>query len=156
MKINIIAVGDLKERYWNSACDEYIKRISRYHKIDIIEISEEKLPKNYKDVDVAKALVKEGNRILEHARGYIIVMDVQGIQVDSIKFADLFTKTSLNYDTVSFIIGSSYGLSEDVKNRANMRLSVSPMTFPHQLFRVMLLEQIYRATAINNNVLYHK
>ena len=83
-------------------------------------------------------------------------MDIKGTQLDSVKFANLFTKTALNYDTVTFVIGSSYGLSEEVKNRANMRISVSQMTFPHQLFRVMLLEQIYRATAINNNVFYHK
>lgn len=156
MKINIIAVGDLKEKYLKSASEEYIKRISRYHKLDIIEITEEKLPKNYKDLDVAKALVKEGNRILEHISGFVVVMDIKGTQLDSVKFANLFTKTALNYDTVTFVIGSSYGLSEEVKNRANMRFSVSQMTFPHQLFRVMLLEQIYRATAINNNVLYHK
>ena len=156
MRINLVVVGNLKEKYLKSACDEYIKRISRYHKIDVIEVAEEKLPKNYKDVDVARALVREGNKILEHVHGYMVVMDIHGKQMDSERFAGLFQQTALNYDTITFVIGSSYGLSESVKDRADMLLSVSNMTFPHQLFRVMLLEQIYRATAINNNVLYHK
>ena len=156
MKINIVAVGNLKEKYLNDGCDEYIKRISRYHNINVVEIAEEKLPKNYSNADINKGLEKEGEKISKYLSGYIIVMDIGGQMLTSVEFAKKIENISLNYDAITFVIGGSYGLSEDIKKRANMLFSFSKMTFPHQLFREMLLEQIYRATTISNNIVYHK
>ena len=156
MKINIVAVGNLKEKYLLDCEKEYLKRISRFHNINIIEISEEKLPKNYSQADISKCLVREGGKIESNLNGYVIVLDIQGNQLNSVEFSKKLDSISLNFDTITFVIGSSYGISEDVKSKANMLLSFSKMTFPHQLFRVMLLEQIYRASTISNNILYHK
>ncbi len=156
MKINVVAVGNLKEKYLTDACKEYIKRISRYHSINVIEIEEERLPKNYSEADISKALVKEGNRIEKYLSGYVVVLDLHGKQMDSVEFSKTIDNISQISDTITFVIGGSYGMSADIKARAKLSLCFSKMTFPHQLFRVMLLEQIYRATAISNNVLYHK
>ena len=156
MKINVVVIGDLKEKYLTEACKEYLKRISRFHTISVITLEEEKLPKSPSDAEVSKCIVKEGLKIEKYLKGYIVVLDVKGDEVDSIKFAKLIDNASLSFDTITFVIGGSYGLSEDVKSKANIRLSFSKMTFPHQLFRVMLLEQIYRASTITNNILYHK
>lgn len=156
MKINIVTVGNLKEKYLVEACKEYLKRISRYHTINVIEVDEEKLPKNYSEADISKALVKEGCRIEKYLLGYVIILDLKGHQLDSVEFSKAIEKISLSSDTITFVIGGSYGMSSEIKSRANMSICFSKMTFPHQLFRVMLLEQIYRAAAISNNVLYHK
>ncbi|MBE5738662.1 MAG: 23S rRNA (pseudouridine(1915)-N(3))-methyltransferase RlmH [Clostridiales bacterium] len=156
MKINVVTVGNLKEKYLVEACKEYQKRLSRYHTFNIIEVEEERLPKNYSDADISKALVKEGQRIEKYLSGYVIILDLQGKQMDSVEFSKTIEKISLSSDTITFVIGGSYGMSAEVKARASMSLCFSKMTFPHQLFRVMLLEQLYRATAISNNILYHK
>jgi len=156
MKINVVVVGTLTAKYWIDACKEYEKRISRFHTLNIITIDEEKLPKVASEADISRCLVKEGNRIDKYLKGYIVVLDVMGKSVDSPKLASIIENSSLNYDQITFVIGGSYGLSEMIKDKANLRLSFSPMTFPHQLFRVMLLEQIYRASTISNNILYHK
>ena len=100
--------------------------------------------------------MKEGERIEKYLKGYIVVMDIDGKQMNSVTFAKEIEKTSLNFDTITFVIGGSNGLCESVKGRANLKFSFSQMTFPHQLFRVMLLEQIYRACTISNNIIYHK
>ena len=156
MKINVVVVGDLKEKYWAEACKEYIKRISRFHTITITIVEEERLPKVPSEADISKCLVKEGTKIEKYLKGYVVVLDVKGVAVDSPKLAKIIETSSLTYDVITFVIGGSYGISESVKNKANMRLSFSSLTFPHQLFRVMLLEQIYRAATISNNILYHK
>lgn len=156
MKINVVVVGDLKEKYLVEACKEYIKRISRFHTLEVITIAEEKLPKTLNEADVSKALVKEGAKMEKYLKGTIVVLDVQGEQIDSVKFSKLIEQSAINSDTMTFIIGGSYGLCESIKAKANIRLSFSKMTFPHQLFRVMLLEQIYRASTITYNILYHK
>lgn len=156
MKINIIAVGELKEKFLTEACKEYLKRISRFHAINIITIDEEKLPKMPSEADISKCLVKEGAKIEKHIKGFLVVLDVLGEQLDSVKFSKIIENSALNFDTITFVIGGSYGISEHIKKLANLRISFSKMTFPHQLFRVMLLEQIYRATTISNNILYHK
>ncbi|MBQ7351804.1 MAG: 23S rRNA (pseudouridine(1915)-N(3))-methyltransferase RlmH [Clostridia bacterium] len=156
MKINIVAVGDLKEKYLVEACKEYTKRISRFHTINIITIAEEKLPKALNDALISRALVKEGASIEKYLKGFVVVMDIHGKELDSVQFSQMIDSASLGNDTITFVIGGSYGLSESIKSKAHMRLSVSHMTFPHQLFRVMLLEQIYRACCISNNILYHK
>ena len=156
MKINIVVVGDLKEKYLVEACKEYVKRISRFHAITVTTVSEEKIPKAPSEADISKCLVKEGAKIEKLLKGYIIVLDVQGVMISSTKFAKLIENSSMTFDTITFVIGGSYGLSESIKNMASFRLSFSQMTFPHQLFRVMLMEQIYRASTITNNILYHK
>lgn len=156
MKINVVVVGNLKEKYLVDCEKEYLKRISRFHTINIIELQEEKLPKNYSQADVSKCLVREGKKIEEHALGYVVVMDINGQNLDSVEFSKKLENISLNSSVVTFIIGSSFGLSDEIKRKANMRLSFSKMTFPHQLFRIMLLEQIYRACTIQNNIIYHK
>ncbi len=156
MKINIVVVGNLKERYLTDCEKEYVKRISRFHTINIIELAEEKLPKNYSQADISKCLVKEGNKIKNVLSGFVVAMDISGKELDSVEFARKIESISLNYDTITFVIGSSYGISEEVKSMANFRMSFSKMTFPHQLFRIMLLEQVYRASTISNNILYHK
>jgi len=156
MKINVLVVGDLKEKYLVEACKEYEKRISRFHSINIITIDEEKLPKSPSVADISKCLVKESSRIEKYLRGYIVVLDIQGKEMTSPQLAEVISSASHNADTITFVIGGSYGISENIKAQANLRLSFSRMTFPHQLFRVMLLEQIYRATTITNNILYHK
>ena len=156
MKINIVTVGSLKEKYLSDGCKEYLKRISRFHTIKIIEVEEEKLPKNYSEADISKSLVKEGSRILKQTTGYLVVLDLKGENLTSVEFANKIEKIALSFDTITFVIGGSFGLSQEVKGIANLTLSVSKMTFPHQLFRVMLLEQIYRACTISNNIIYHK
>ena len=156
MKINVVVVGDLKEKYLVEACKEYVKRISRFHTINVITVEEEKLPKTLSEAEISKALVKEGTKIDKYLKGVIVVLDVQGEQVDSVKFSKMIESSSMTSDTITFVIGGSYGICESIKAKATYRLSFSKMTFPHQLFRVMLLEQIYRASTISNNILYHK
>ena len=156
MKINIVAVGSIKEKYLVEGCKEYIKRISRYHDIKIIEIEEEKLPKNYSQADISKCLIKEGQKIEKHLNGFVIVLDRLGEMLDSVSFSKKLDSIALNNNSVTFVIGGSYGICESIKQSANYSISFSKMTFPHQLFREMLLEQIYRATTITNNILYHK
>ena len=156
MKINIVTVGTLKEKYLIDCVKEYVKRINRFYTINIIELEEEKLPKNYSEADISKCLVRESARIEKYLQGYVIILDVKGNQMTSTDFAKKLDSISLSNDTITFVIGSSYGLSESLKIKANMLLGFSKMTFPHQLFRVMLLEQIYRACTINNNIMYHK
>jgi len=145
-KIYIIYAGNMKEDYFKQAAQEYIKRLSAEFRIDNIEIKEE------------QSLEREADKILEKleklGRIYKIVLDREGARLSSEKFAELlYNERAAN---AAFIIGSSHGLSERVKSAADFRLSFSDMTFPHSLFRVMLMEQIYRAYMINNNRSYHK
>lgn len=156
MKINVIVVGDLKEKYLIDGCKEYAKRISRYHSISITTVEEERLPKVPSEADISKCLVREGVKIEKLLKGYIVALDIEGVMVNSVQLSKIIENSSLTYDTITFVIGGSYGLSEGIKKLAHQRLSFSKLTFPHQLFRLMLLEQIYRATTISNNILYHK
>lgn len=145
IKVNLIAVGKLKEKFWADAINEYKKRISRFAEFSIIELNEE------------KTLEKEGDEILKKAKGYVIVMEVMGILIDSPGIADTF-ESALNKgkSEISIIIGSSEGLCEDVKKRADKKVSFGRVTYPHQLMRVIVCEQIYRALTIMNHVTYHK
>jgi len=156
VKINIVTVGNLKEKYLIDGCKEYIKRISRFHSINMIEVEEEKLPKNYSELDISKCLVKEGAKIEKYLKGFVIVLNIEGECLSSVEFSQKIEKVALSFDTITFVIGGSYGLCEEIKKKANMGLSFSKMTFPHQLFRMMLLEQIYRSCTITNNIIYHK
>lgn len=139
-------MGKIKEDYLNKLIDDYKKRISRYHKIEIIELND------------SNDLQKESVDILKHINNqdYVIALDIDGENLDSVSLAKKIDTTFLNYGTITFIIGSSFGLHEDIKKRANYRLSFSKLTFPHGLFRGILLEQIYRSFKILNNETYHK
>ena len=157
MNINIICVGKLKEKYLKEAQSEYLKRISRFAKVKIIELNDEKLTGSESLDKIAKN--KEGENIINkiHKNSYIFAMDIKGKQYTSTDFAKEFNYLSVSGKSdFTFIIGGSLGLSEDVLKIANKKMSFSLMTFPHQLFRVMLLEQIYRCFKINNNETYHK
>lgn len=159
LNITIICLGKLKEKYLVQACDEYAKRLTPFCKHNIIELNPEPLPSEPSEAQITAALQAEGKRILsEIPKGsYVYAMCIEGTQRSSEKLArELSDLTVQGYSSVTFIIGSSHGLSEEVKQRANGKLSMSQMTFPHQLARVMLLEQIYRAFQINNGGKYHK
>ena len=150
--IKIITVGSIKEKYLKDAIEEYSKRLSKYTNLEIIEVKDEGL------VEPKKAIYQEAEKILKHIgeKDYIITLEIDGKELNSIELADKINKISQEASTITFIIGGSYGLTEIIKNKSKFHLSFSKMTFPHQLFRVLLLEQIYRAYKINNNESYHK
>ena len=150
--IKLITVGSIKEKYLKDAIEEYTKRISKYTKIEIIEVKDEGL------VEPQKSISLEEEKILKHIndKDYIITLEIEGKNLSSEEFAEKLDKIQLEASTITFIIGGSYGLSQNIKDKAKLHLSFSKMTFPHQLFRVLLLEQIYRAYKINNNESYHK
>jgi 23S rRNA (pseudouridine1915-N3)-methyltransferase len=150
--IKIITVGSIKEKYLKDAIEEYTKRISKYTNIEIIEVKDEGL------VEPTKSLQLEEEKILKHIndKDYIITLEIEGKELSSTELADKLDKITLEASTITFIIGGSYGLSQKIKDKAKLHLSFSKMTFPHQLFRVLLLEQIYRSFKINNNESYHK
>lgn len=159
MNIKIIAVGKLKEKYLKDAVNEYLKRLSAYAKVDVIEIADEKEPDNAsaKDIEIIKN--KEGSKILDKIkeREYVILLDVEGKLISSEDLAEKLADLSLTGDSnLVFVIGGSNGVSEEVSRKANFKLSFSKMTFPHQLMRVFLLEQIYRGFKINRGEAYHK
>ena len=144
--IKIICLGKLKEKYLCDAVNEYKKRISKYSKIEMIELN---------DLDDLK---KEKELIEKHIgnKDYVITLEIEGNSISSVELASKIDNIFNTNSTITFIIGSSTGLHQDIKNRSNYKLSFSKLTFPHQLFRVMLLEQIYRSFKINNNETYHK
>ena len=150
--IKIICVGKLKENYLKEAVLEYTKRLSKYTKISIIELND------VSNTDVNTIIKKEQDEILKNVdlKDYIITLDINGQNISSTEFANKLSNTFISFSNITFIIGGSYGLSDKIKELSNYRLSFSKLTFPHQLFRVMLLEQIYRAFKINNNEEYHK
>ncbi len=158
MKMNLIAVGKLKEDYLRGAVAEYTKRIGAYAKINIVEIAECKCPENPSDAEIRRVLEKEGEAIIAKIPkgSFVIPLCIEGKQQSSPCFAETIEKISLNYSEITFIIGGSFGLSESVKRLSGLKLSFSEMTFPHQLMRVILLEQVYRAFSIINHSKYHK
>jgi 23S rRNA (pseudouridine1915-N3)-methyltransferase len=157
MKIRILAVGKVKEEYLLAALKEYRKRISPFAETEIVEITEAKLSKENSS-EILIAIEKESNTILSalNKKDYNILLDIGGKELDSIKLAQLIATTQQNYSSFTFIIGGSHGVNDLLKKSVNLRLSFSKLTFPHQLVRVMLFEQIYRAFKINNNQVYHK
>ena len=147
--IYIVCVGNLKEKYLTEACNEYIKRITRYNKIEVVELKES-MANPY-----SVALKNEAVEIKKHLKGYVIKMAIKGKQLSSEELASKFENIALmGHSDITFVIGSSHGLDESIQ--AHLDLSISKMTFPHQLTRVILLEQIYRAISINNHSPYHK
>ena len=158
LNVNIICVGNLKEKFFTDALSEYKKRLGRYCKFEVVELPEEKIADNVTQSQIDKTLKKEGEKILSKIgkSDFVVAMCIEGKQLSSEELAKKIEDISLTNSTVNFVIGGSWGLSDDVKKRADMRLSVSKMTFHHQLFRVMLAEQIYRAFSITANAKYHK
>lgn len=150
--IKIVCVGRIKEKFFINAIEEYVKRIKKYSKIEIIEIDDCKLD------DEKISLQKEKNIILNYLneKDYIITLEIEGNQLDSKDFSNKINKVQIQNPNITFIIGGSHGLHSEIKAKSNYKLSFSKMTFPHQLFRVILLEQIYRAFKILNNERYHK
>lgn len=156
IKINIVAVGRVKEKYFADGIAEFSKRLSRYCDFSIIEISEENYKKtNEGAIEIIKQ--KEGERILPHLKGHIIAMAIEGEQMSSEGFAEkIKTLSNMGESVLTFVIGGSYGLSNEIKAKARDKISFSSMTFPHTMFRLMLTEQLYRAFSINAGSAYHK
>lgn len=150
ININIVCVGALKEKFWIDAVSEYGKRLSRFCKLKILE-----LPQQEK-FDKQKCLEGEGDEILRAVRGYKILLDIEGQQFTSNELAKKIEKVSLSNSEITFIIGGSYGVSEKVKEQVDFRLSFGKITLPHNLARVVLVEQIYRAFMIISGSTYHK
>lgn len=159
MNITIISVGKLKEKYLKLAVDEYSKRLNRYCKLNIIEVPDEKTPDNASEKEELKIKQKEGELILKNIKDnmFVVALDLNGKQLTSIDFSNFINDLGINGESnLTFVIGGSLGLSSEVLNRSNYKLCFSKMTFPHQLFRVMLLEQIYRGYRIMKGEPYHK
>lgn len=157
ISIDIIAVGKIKEKYFTQALDEYKKRLSRFVKLTITEIPDEKIPDNASQKQKLQILEKEGEKILSKLRdGLAIAMCIEGSEKSSEELAQLIDSSSLSSSRISFIIGGSLGLSDNVKQRADLKLSFGKITLPHQLMRIVLSEQIYRSFKIINNESYHK
>ncbi|WP_431802231.1 23S rRNA (pseudouridine(1915)-N(3))-methyltransferase RlmH [Halobacillus andaensis] len=159
MKITIVTVGKLKEKYLKQGINEYIKRLTPYAKVDIVEVPDEKAPENLSEAQMLEVKQKEGERILSKIQqdAYVITLEIEGKQLTSEKLAkQLDDLATYGKSKVAFVIGGSLGLSDDVLKRSDYGLSFSKMTFPHQLMRLMLVEQVYRAFKIMRNEPYHK
>lgn len=159
MNITVIALGKLKEKYLTDAISEYSKRISAYGRLQIIELPPVRLSDNPSQTEIDNALSKEAEEIKKKIpnNSYVFSLCIEGKEKSSESFAKAINDAAINgKSNLVFIIGSSFGLSPEIKSLSDFKLSFSPMTFPHQLMRVMLLEQIYRAFQINNNGKYHK
>ncbi len=150
--IKIVCVGKIKESFYREAIEEYVKRLSKYVEVKIIELPD------YGLLD-EKSMIKKESIEIENVlnnKDYNVVLDINGKEMDSLEFASKLNDIQISNPNITFIIGGSSGIEEDLKNKCNLRLSFSKLTFPHQLFRIILLEQIYRAYKINNNESYHK
>ena len=150
--IKIICVGKIKEKYLKEAIEEYKKRLSKYTKLELIEVNDIDNP----NIDIV--LTKEKELIEKHIdlKDYVVTLEIEGNMLSSEELANKIDNIFNTNSTITFIIGGSHGIHRDIKNRSNYKLSFSKLTFPHQLFRVNLLEQIYRSFKINNNEAYHK
>lgn len=159
MKIQIVCVGKLKEKYWSDAVAEYSKRLKRFCNLEIVELKESRLPDNASAADEEKVKLEEGRSILSKISDstYVITLEVLGKSLSSEDLAEKIDDLAcMGRSDVTFVIGGSLGLSAEVSKRSDFKLSFSKMTFPHQMMRVILLEQVYRAFKINRNETYHK
>lgn len=157
MNIKIYAIGKCKD-FYKTGIDEYVKRLSSYCKLQVIELKDESIPDKPSQAQIQKAIEAESNRVLSLVKNeYLIALDLNQKEMDSVEFSKFLNdKLEANGANISFVIGGSYGLSDELKKRANASISFSKMTFPHQLARLILLEQIFRAFKILNNETYHK
>lgn len=159
MNINIVCVGKLKEKYWRDAADEYIRRLKRYCRITVTEVKDMPSSKNASDAEMEAVRKAEGEMILGALKkqDHVITLEIKGKELDSVSLSDKIMGLGVSgISDISFVIGGSLGLSDEVCRRSDFALSFSPMTFPHQMMRVILLEQIYRSFKIINNETYHK
>ena len=159
MKVTILTVGKIKEKYLKDAIDEYSKRLSKYCKLEIVEVADEKTPDNASEVLEDAIRAKEAERLLKHIKddSFVITLEINGKQISSEELSDKIEKLGVQgVSHIVFVIGGSIGLGKDILKRSNFALSFSKMTFPHQLMRVVLLEQIYRSYRIINGEPYHK
>ena len=159
MKINVICIGRLKERYWQEAVAEYSKRLSKYCDLEITELKEARLPDKASEAQEAAVKEEEGRNILKHIKegSYVITLEIKGRSLTSENLADRLESLQVEGKShITLIIGGSLGLSEDVSRRADFKLSFSAMTFPHQMMRMVLLEQVYRGYRIMKGEPYHK
>ena len=159
MKITVLCVGKVKEKFYRDAIDEFTKRLSRYCKLEILEVADEKTEEQSSDTEIRLVKEKEGERLLKNIKddAYVIALCIDGKQLDSEELSEKIEKLGIQGTShIYFIIGGSLGLADEVVKRADFKLSFSKMTFPHQLMRVILLEQIYRGYRIMNNEPYHK
>ena len=158
MNVTVIAVGKLKENFLRDGAAEYIKRLGAYARVNVIEINEERTNDNPNDSEIKNIIEKEGERIISKIPkgAAVIPLCIEGRQYSSPELSDLIENMSMSCSNICFIIGGSYGLSDSVKTLGKIKLSFGKMTLPHQLMRVVLLEQIYRAFSISNNSKYHK
>lgn len=159
MKITVITVGKIKEKYLRDAIAEYSKRLSKYSKLEILEVADEKTPENASETVEEGIRQKEGERILKHIKedAYVITLEIGGKMLDSVEFSRKIETLGIQGKShICFVIGGSIGLGQEVLKRSDYGLSFSKMTFPHQLMRVILLEQIYRSYRIMSNEPYHK
>lgn len=159
MKISVLCVGKVKEKFYRDAILEFSKRLSRYCKLEIIEVSDEKTQEEASETEIRIIKEKEGERLLKNIKddAYVITLCIDGKQMDSEELSEKIEKLGIQGTShIYFIIGGSLGLADEVMKRADFKLSFSKMTFPHQLMRVILLEQIYRSYRIMNNEPYHK
>ena len=159
LSVNVLCVGKLKESYWRDACAEYQKRLGAYCRIQVTEIAEERIAENPSESQIASTIEAEGKRLLSLITSdtLVVALCIEGKEMDSPRLAQYLERAAVDgISKIAFVIGGSWGLSDTVKMRADMRLSMSPMTFPHQLARVMTLEQVYRAFQISAGGKYHK
>lgn len=159
MKITVVSVGKIKEKYFTGAINEYAKRLSKYCKLEQVEVPDEKAPENLSDKEMIQVKDKEGDRILSkiNDQAYVIALAIEGKQLTSEALSSQIEKLGVSGKShIVFVIGGSLGLSDNVLKRANYKLSFSKMTFPHQLMKVVLLEQVYRAFRISWGEPYHK
>lgn len=156
MRVRLITVGKLKEAWLRSGYDEYAKRLQRYCRLELRELSEARLPEHPSPAEIDAALAREGKEILRHCEGKVVAMCIEGKLCSSEALAARMDTFAQEGGILCLIIGSSFGLDDSVKQRADFKLSMSPMTFPHQLARVLLMEQLYRAFQISSGGKYHK
>lgn len=151
--IKLVCIGKIKDSNLKTLIDDYTKKINKYHKFEVVEVKDEPIKDNEKavlDIEASRALSKIGND------EYVILLDLHGKTIDSVEFAKKLDKLFINYSKITFVIGGSLGLGEELIKRANYRLKLSDMTFLHQMTRLILVEQIYRSFKILNNETYHK
>ena len=151
INVKIVCVGNLKERFWKDAADEYLKRLAKFCKIKVIEIQEQN---KYQEVN--KIIELEGKKIIENLEGENYLLDIYGKEYTSEEFASLIEKETLKTSIITFVIGGSYGVSDDVKKKISNKISFGKVTYPHNLARIILLEQIYRSFMIESGARYHK
>lgn len=159
MNIKILCVGKIKEKFYRDAIDEYVKRLSKYCSVSVVEVPDEKTSENASDNEITIVKDKEGERLLKHIsdRDYVIALAILGKQMDSVVFSRFIEDLGIQgKSSLVFVIGGSLGLSDTILKRSDFQISFSKMTFPHQLMRVILSEQIYRAMRIMKNEPYHK